>query len=299
MITSHRVLYSGSVRLPALAAIVVSAALGGCAPSSSGPQRVVGEPVELGDGTAHAYADLNPDGSPRAVGLSISRTGLETLPTEKGQNPARCFDADGDGQLDLNHECLGDHPFELSLGDVLATSPETHFKWIGLDWNPLGHIPPGIYDLPHFDIHFYTASRDEVRKIRPGTCGEMVDCEDFERGIKPLPAKYVPPDYQDLQVVAPDMGNHLLDVTSPELGDPPARFTHTFIYGVYDGRVTFLEPMITTEFLTSISEECVPIKQPAAWEVAGYYPTQYCMRHLADEDAYAVSLEGFVHHEAG
>ena len=28
-------------------------------------------------------------------------------------------------------------------------------KWALLNWNPHGHIPPGIYDRPHFDVHFY------------------------------------------------------------------------------------------------------------------------------------------------
>jgi hypothetical protein len=24
-----------------------------------------------------------------------------------------------------------------------------------INWNPMVHIPPGVYDLPHFDVHFY------------------------------------------------------------------------------------------------------------------------------------------------
>jgi hypothetical protein len=126
----------------------------------------------------------------------------------------------------------------------------------------------------------------------------MVDCEDFERGIKPVPAKYVARDYVDLQVVAPDMGNHLIDTTSPELRDPPVKFTHTFIYGAYDGKITFYEPMITAEFLLSNPDVCVPLKLPDAYEMAGYYPTQYCMRRVADEELYTISLEGFVHRVA-
>jgi hypothetical protein len=272
----------------------------GCNPEASSEQAsVTGEPIELGSGAVHAYAKLNPDGSPIAIGVRMTRSGLETMPTEKNKNMARCFDVDADGSLDMDTECHGDHALTLSLEDLLAESPETHFKWVGLDWNPKGHVPPGVYDLPHFDIHFYTASREAIRQIRPGACGDLVDCDDFERGITPVPAKYVAPDYADVQAVVPDMGNHLIDVTSPELADPPAKFTHTFIYGAFDGHITFYEPMITTEFLLSNPDVCVPIKSPEAWEVAGYYPTEYCMRHLEDEEAVTISLEGFVHRAAG
>jgi hypothetical protein len=289
-----------SVRYSTLAMIAGVLALGGCSPqASSQPEQVTGEPIELSSGEVRPYAKLNPDGSPVTIGISLTRSALETMPTEKSQNLARCFDVDGDGSLDMEAECHGDHPLDISLEGVLAGSRETHFKWVGLDWNPMGHIPPGIYDLPHFDVHFYMVSREAVRQIRPGSCGDLVDCEDFERGIKPVPERYVPPDYVDLKAVVPDMGNHLLDVTSPELGDPPARFTHTFIYGAYDGHITFYEPMITTEFLLTNPNVCVPIRQPEAWEVAGYYPTEYCMRYLEDEAAYTISLEGFVHRAAG
>ena len=300
MSPTHPIFERRPARLPTLALIMGLLALGGCAPeASSEPERVVGEPIELGSGTVHAYADLNPDGSPIAIGITLTRSGLETMPTEKGKNLARCFDLDDDGSLDVETECHGDYPWSISLLDVLAESRETHFKWVGLDWNPKGHIPPGVYDLPHFDLHFHTSSREAIGQIRPGSCGEMVDCEDFERGIVPVPEKYVAPDYIDIQAVAPSMGNHLVNSTAPELGDPPVKFTHTFIYGAYDGHITFFEPMVTTEYLLSNPDECMPIKLPEAWEVAGYYPTEYCMRHLEDEGAYAISLEGFVHRDAG
>ncbi len=50
--------------------------------------------------------------------------------------------------------------------------------------------------------------------------------------------------------------------------------------------------------LASQPDECHPIKLPKAWEVAGYYPTEYCMRYLPEEKEYRVSLEGLVQREA-
>ncbi|MGH8662238.1 MAG: hypothetical protein ACREUB_10830 [Burkholderiales bacterium] len=40
------------------------------------------------------------------------------------------------------------------------------------------------------------------------------------------------------------MGNHLIDPTSPEFKGK--KFTRSWIYGVYGGRVTFYEEMVTS-----------------------------------------------------
>ena len=51
------------------------------------------------------------------------------------------------------------------------------------------------------------------------------------------------------------MGAHWLDITSPELNqENPKSFTQTFIYGSYDGKVIFMEPMITKAFMDSTSQ---------------------------------------------
>ena len=73
---------------------------------------------------------------------------------------------------------------------------------------------------------------------------------------------------------------------------------HSFVFGAYDGKVTFYEPMITL-VLPEPARSCVPIKQPEAWATEGYYPTPYCIRHLEDDKRYTVSLEDFVHRTVG
>jgi hypothetical protein len=100
------------------------------------------------------------------------------------------------------------------------------------------------------------------------------------------------------QAAVPAMGNHLINSKAPELVEQGREFTHTFIFGAYDGHVTFYEPMITLAFLQSRPDLCTPIKQPEAWESAGWYPTTYCIRHRPDEERYTVSLEDFVHRSA-
>jgi hypothetical protein len=38
------------------------------------------------------------------------------------------------------------------------------------------------------------------------------------------------------------------------------------------------------------------VKQPQAWQVPGWYPRAYCVRHSAESGEYTVSLEDFARH---
>jgi hypothetical protein len=205
---------------------------------------------------------------------------------------SRCFDLDGNGRY-TGHECMGDEERILEL--PAGTSTALPFSWIMINWNPAGHHNTP-YAQPHFDFHFYLADRTEIEAIAPGRCGEMVDCEDFKRGSVPVPARYLPSGYIDVGAVAPRMGNHLLDSQSPELKDS-LPFTSTFIFGAYQGDVTFWEPMITLEFLQKTHDACLAIRQPDAFREAGYYPSQYCVRQDRRGQR-TVSLERFRYSDA-
>jgi hypothetical protein len=100
------------------------------------------------------------------------------------------------------------------------------------------------------------------------------------------------PDYIDVDAVAPAMGNHMVDPTAPEFNGKP--FTRTWIYGVYDGRITFYEEMVSLEYMLSKPSACSPFKTTEAVDQTGYYPTVSCVRYDAERDAYTVSLEEFV-----
>lgn len=171
----------------------------------------------------------------------------------------------------------------------------TPFKYLGMEWNPQGHEPDHIYTMPHFDFHFYIQSLEEKNSIDPGTC-QGVDCADFERATKDVPAAYLPRDYRSVGAVVPRMGNHLIDPASPEFNNQP--FTRTFIYGAYDGKITFYEPMLTLQYLQSQPNEYLDIKLPAAYAQTGYYPTRYSVRYDASKEVYRISLERFVYHVA-
>ena len=268
----------------------------GCASIAGPPEasaaRSLGWRATLGKGTASSYADLDGRGTPTALGIVFSASALEGLPTT-GSDRHHCFDRNKDGTADPATECAETYEMVVPLPDAVALRSDFPFKWVLLNWNPVGHIPPGIYDVPHFDVHFVMEPIENVFAITAGPCGpEFVRCDQFETAKKPVPPNYVPADFRDVDAVVPAMGNHLIDVTGAEFQKQP--FTHSWIYGVYNGRVIFEEVMLTRAFLLSKSDTCVPIKAAPAVAVGGFYPTVYCIRYDGRTDEYTVSLERFV-----
>lgn len=265
--------------------------------ASAATSTYSGEPVPLGNGAVSTYLTLTDDAGPVAIGVRMTEASLEGLPAEPN-NTNRCYDVNGDGRMEAGVECVGEHeivmmwPPEIERADV-------PFKWMGLGWTAHGHNPPNVYDVPHFDVHFYMAERDAVLGIRTGPCDGLVDCEDLERARRPVPGSFVPAGYADVGAVIAEMGNHLVNTAAPELGSPPQPFTHSLIYGAFDGQVTFLEPMVTRSFLLDKPDVCAPVPQPAAWQTRGYHPTAYCIRHLPGEGAVTISLEEFVKADTG
>lgn len=277
---------------------IASLSLSGCASmNSSAPSgRSLGWQVPLGKGTATSYSELDSGGAPTAIGITLSAAALEGLPS--GSDNHHCIDRGKDGVVAGATKCQ--HTFEhiIPLPDVVARRADIPFKWVLLNWNPVGHIPPGVYDVPHFDIHFEMAPIAEVMAIEPGPCGpEFVRCDQFQIGKKPVPPNYVHADFRDVDAVVPAMGNHLIDVTGPEFNKEP--FTHSWIYGVYDGRVIFYEQMVSRAHLLSKPNACTPIKSAKAVGVSGFYPTVSCIRNDPASGEYMVSIEGFVFRTAG
>jgi hypothetical protein len=282
-----------------LAALVASMLCAGSLVATAAEPKVIAtKPQKVGNGWARAYVALDANGNALALGVSMDKDALAGLPKEPNRT-SRCFDKNGNGKMD-EHECLGDFAFIFALPEGEAAKAVAPFTWVSLNWNPHGHIPPAppAWAAAHFDFHFYIQEREAVKRIRTGTCGEVIDCEDFKKATKAVPAKYIHRDHIDVGAAVPDMGNHLINSKAPELAKNGPPFTHTFIFGAYDGRITFLEPMITHAYLASNPNMCAGIKQPEAWEVAGSYPTKYCVRHLDRVGRFTVSLEGFVRHPA-
>ena len=227
-----------------------------------------GPEVQVHDGKSWTWIQLNNQGNPERMGLTLTDKALNSVPVGG--------DGGGHGHGGMENN------FTIKFHPKASILPFNH---VGMNWNPVGHEPEAIYGKPHFDFHFYMTTPEEVAAIPP----YEVDSSKF----KDWPAAdYFLATYINPGGGVPQMGAHWLDVTSPELnGSEP--FTQTFIYGSYDGKVTFYEPMITLEFLKANNNFSRSIPQPAKVQKTGWYPT--VMKIVKHDGLTEVVLDGFVH----
>lgn len=276
--------------------LTATLATAGFASASGRETRLLGTPASLGDGTVASYVELDRAGAPKAIGVVFSAATLTSLPAALSDGH-RCFDANRDGAIDPATECSAWHERILPIPSEATRRADVPFKWALLNWNPIGHMPPGVFDKPHFDVHFYLEPIENIFSIERGPCGpEFVRCDQFAVARKPVPSNYLPPTYLDLGIVAPAMGNHLIDPMNHNFHGVP--FTRHWVFGAWDGRVVFYEEMLTLAYLQTKPDVCNPIPSPEAVAVAGYYPTQSCIRYDRKKDEFTVSLEGFVTRKA-
>ena len=267
-------------------------AASGVALGAKSPGRLLGAPATLGDGTVTSFAELDGKGAPRAVGVEISAAAMAVLPTAPSDGH-HCVDANKDGTIDLATECAAWHERILPIPTELSRRADMPFKWVLFNWNPRGHMPPGVFDVPHFDIHYYIEPIENIFALERGDCGpEFTRCDQYAVACKPVPSNYLPANYLDLGIVAPAMGKHLIDPMNHNFHGEP--FQRHWVYGTWDGRVAFWEEMTARSYLLTKPSTCYPIQVPEAVAIAGYYPTQSCIRYLPGRDVYAISVEGFV-----
>lgn len=139
---------------------------------------------------------------------------------------------------------------ELLL-DLPTLAQHTPFEQVVVNNNPYGHIPPGVYDSPHFNFHFYLIDDEERESIAaplaeeqcqipgPGGMNQPVplSCENYDNAVAPIPADTQAAGYVSVGAVEPGMGNYLLDFSSPEFNSDS--FTHAWIYGTWKGELHF------------------------------------------------------------
>jgi hypothetical protein len=98
-----------------------------------------------------------------------------------------------------------------------------------------------------------------VDNIRVGPCPIFINCEDKKRALVKVPAKYVHPDHMSVKAAVSGMGDHLIDIKTPEMAKKnPKTFTHTSIFGTYGGHITFYEPMITRAYPMAVARSSSP-----------------------------------------
>lgn len=233
---------------------------------------IYGDEQPLGEGTVRTWVRLGSTGEPESLGITVSNRAVETLPdAESLPEPFHMYN------------------LELSLP---AEAAAAGFDHVLFDWNAVGHEPHELYSKPHFDVHFYLIDSASRKAMNPS------DPEFEAKGLKEPAADLIPVDYISPpgNIVVPEMGTHWLDRHAPELNGQP--FSQTMLYGFYDGKMIFIEPMLTIEYLKTNPNLVQELKQPKRFERPGYYPTRYVIRADEAEDGYVIAIEGLKRHTA-
>ena len=220
-----------------------------------------GNVVRLGNGNVKTYYTESLSGTPVELGIILNEAILSSLP---------------------------EHPTSITLPFHFKAG-KTNFTHALIDWNPMGHEPAHVYDKPHFDFHFYFGFTNAQRlAIGPNDTVQFAHVPD---------SIFCPPMYWKIPGGVPQMGAHWVDLLAPEFNG--GVFTKTFIFGSYDGRFIFYEPMITRDYLLSQPNETIEIRQPAAFQSEGWYPMKYSVRYInTNPKQYIISLTNLAYHEA-
>lgn len=258
---------------PILAACIALTSLGACGSGQSNKSGTFyGAPQNIGNGTVRTYTTLDDAGNPTQVGVQMSAAALDGLPQEDAVPP------------------------RMLILDFPKQASATPFDHVMLNWNSHGHAPVELFGKPHFDVHFYMVKAGAVEQIDPSKPGFATRAAHLpERQY--VPQNYVTPPGSPAENTVPAMGLHWLDATE---GFVPGKydFKQTLINGSWDGTYTFIEPMLTREWMLTkptINEE---IKQPQAYQQSGYYPTTYSVRYDDQAKVYAISLGGMTMRQA-
>ena len=213
-----------------------------------------GPVVQIGNGYARSWIRINQAGQPEEVGVELTDAALMSLP---------------------------DHDAPLLLPLHRKATEVTPFDHIGFNFMVHGHFPPGVFDIPHFDVHFYmqsVAERLAIPPVSPATLPMFM--------LAP-PTGYMPVSYSPAGP-EPQMGTHWIP-------PPPTfiPFTRVMIYGSFNGALTFVEPMVTITHLQGAGSTN-PYLQPAKFKEAGNYPTVYNVYKDDQTGNHYVTLSHFV-----
>jgi hypothetical protein len=265
------------MKIKILAALTLALAINSCSDDVVDPGNDnfaaihYGTSIKVGNDSARTYVKIDSLGNPYAIGVAIDAQAINGL-----GNSSQMF----------------------SLPIPTDANSKLPFKHVSMDWNPAGHEPLFYFDDKHFDFHFYTITETELMNM---------STDSAKMYKEPIPSD-VPAGYTGYVNIpspgpgriatggVPMMGWHLLDSTVQMIPNQ-YDFTHIFIYGFYNGKMNFLEPMVTKDFLEAKTPVTVAIKQPQTFLNSGnYWPTKYTIRYDATADQYIVEMHDMVKH---
>ncbi|RNI29173.1 DUF5602 domain-containing protein [Rufibacter latericius] len=228
---------------------------------NDGLQIYRGATVDIGNGKATAWISVNNEDEPVELGLELTNGALQDLPHTN---------------FSVASVPLPDQAKEL-----------TPFDHIQIDWASQGHGMPGptgpSFIDPHYDIRFFMTSLQERMTIPAPTDPSA------KFDVLP-PTGYMPADYFPGGSRLPGIGRHWAD------GLGFLGMTNAMVLGSYNGKFTFVSPIVTITELQSRNKTSTTFSQPQYFQESNtYYPTKYNI--YADETGeqnHQVTLSDFV-----
>ena len=240
--------------------VIIGAVALACSESTTAPDlsgTFYGSATTMAGGAGRTYVTLDAAGHPTELGVALSEAALTGLPA----TPAE---------------------FVFALPNEAT---ETVFEHAVINWEPTGHGPTP-YLVPHFDFHFYMITPEQREAITAAD-------PQYATKLALKPVEQLIPSGYTVGMGSERMGLHWRDPSSPELNGQP--FTATFIYGSYDGRITFAEPMIAKSLLDSKpASVSKPVKLPQQYSTSGYHATSYSITYDAATREYRIALTGLI-----
>jgi hypothetical protein len=218
-----------------------------------------GPEVRVGNGHARTFATIGHAGVPKEVGVVLTEEALSGLPTTNTLY-----------QLEFHPKAR-----EASIFDHVA---------LGL--SATGHgLPPSGNIGAHFDFRFFMMSAAERLAIpAPATAGYPAG-GGFD--VAP-PAGYLPANYA-LNAAVAQIGRHW----GENIFQTGHHVDHTMILGTWNGKLTFINPIVTLPTLATGQRYSVAYPQPQHFAEHGYYPTKYNI-YEDDKGRHYVTLSNFV-----
>jgi hypothetical protein len=171
-----------------------------------------------------------------------------------------------------------DPAFQGTIGIEMPASvrDKTFIQLLRINWLSGGH-GPSPYGKPHFDLHFYRGTKEEV---------DAINCFD----TSPFPAEILASGYETPTTCVAGMGYHAWP-TADIVGNT---FTASIILGYAAQKMVFIEPMVTRELFLARKSFALNIARPASTGGAKtLYPSHLTATYAAATDAYTFELDHF------
>jgi hypothetical protein len=266
------------MKIKILSALLLALTLNSCSddpvdPGTDNTTTYYGSAVKVGDDSARSYVKVDASGNPTAIGIAIPHAAMMNIPEQTPFGSSFLLPIPNQGNSKLP------------------------FKHITFDYNPHGHDPKPTFEVEHFDAHFYTITETEKLAIQLQNQGDTAKM--YKDPISTdIPAGYtgyvtIPGGGPRIPVGGvPMMGWHFSDSTQPV-----TVFDHVMIYGFYNAKMNFMEPMVTKAFLDSHTDVTRNIPQPQTYLNAGnFWPTKYRIYYNSATQTHFIEMNTMVQH---